>query len=126
MAYLWEGLLSERYVLLRFGVTIFLTQNWGGPLFFKLDLVEGYDFLSLYIFTKSQYNVQETLSERFLSFKQIVRYTNVAATDICRWWDSPLYRSTGAFLSQWKNPLKSMKAPNSQNWLIWSITLSSS
>ena len=66
------------------GSLFFLTQNWGGPLFFKLDLVEGYDFLSLYIFTKSQYNVQETLSERFLSFKQIVRYTNVAATDICR------------------------------------------
>ena len=43
-------------------VTIFLTQIWGGVLFFKLDLGEGYEFLSLYIFTKSQYKVQETLS----------------------------------------------------------------
>ena len=35
-------------------VTIFLTQIWGGPLFFNLDLGEGYEFSSLYIFSKSQ------------------------------------------------------------------------
>ena len=35
-------------------ITIFLTKIWGGPLFFNLDLGEGYEFLSLYIFSKSQ------------------------------------------------------------------------
>ena len=34
--------------------TIFLTQIWGGTLFFNLDLGEGYEFLSLFIFSKSQ------------------------------------------------------------------------
>ena len=53
-------------------VTIFLTQIWGGGHFvFNLDLEEGYEFLSLYIFSKSQKIFQESLSERFLSFTQI-------------------------------------------------------
>ena len=63
---------TETFTVFHLNWPLFFELKFGeGHFFFKLDLGEGFEFLSLYIFSKSQYNFEETLFERFLSFKQI-------------------------------------------------------
>ena len=82
---------------------------WGGPLFFNLDLGEGYEFLSLYIFSKSQQIFKKP-------FGTLILQTRRSLTVVA---DGTIVYITALAHFYVENPLN-MKDPNSHNWLICS------